>query len=170
MHQPSTGSRHAAMLGFLARAKILERDMRPILNTARSQNGKTVKRLINATTDRISCVCHGWATGSVTTVVSSVPKNRLTIGAMMIDVYANSGVAQYPATLVCVTNWRLAYKAKHWKNTYTVRYHPRKLVRGTPKYPPPLCHTQLPVIVDIVGSIVRSQDTIMKVAIAGVTK
>jgi hypothetical protein len=55
-----------------------------------------------------------------------VPKNRLTVGAMTIDVYANSGVAQY-ATLVCVANWRLAYKAKHWKNTYTVRYHPRKV-------------------------------------------
>src|ERR1700722_19034128 len=90
------------------------------------------------------------------------------MGAMMIEVYANSGVAQYPRTFVQEANRRLAYNAKHWKNTYTVRYHPRKLVTGTPQYPPPLCHTQLPLIVDIIESIVRSQDTMIKLAIAGV--
>ena len=53
----------------------------------------------------------------------------------MIDVYANNDVAQYPLTFVLVAIRRLAYKAKHWKNTYTVRYHPGKLLRGTPKIP-----------------------------------
>ena len=51
----------------------------------------------------------------------------------MIDVYANSDVVQYPLTFVVVATRRLAYKVNDWKNAYTVRYHPRKLLTGTPK-------------------------------------
>src|SRR6267154_6081559 len=90
----------------------------PVLNAARSQNGSAVKRHTNAATDRISCACHAWPTGSVT-MAGSVTTNRLKMGAMIIDVYANRGVAQYPGIFVYVANWRLAYKAKHWRNTYT---------------------------------------------------
>jgi hypothetical protein len=51
----------------------------------------------------------------------------------MIDVYANSGVILYPGAFAYDRDRLLAYRAKHWKNTYTVRYHPRKLLTGTPK-------------------------------------
>ena len=80
--------------------RLLGRPAAPVLNTARIQSGKAVKRHTKASTDRISCVCHWCPTGSVNTAAGSVLRNKLTIGAMMIDVYANRGVLQYPGTFV----------------------------------------------------------------------
>src|SRR2546425_2859661 len=59
------------------------------------------------------------------------------------------------------------YSAKSWKKTYTVNDQPRKLVSGTPKYPPPCVQIHVWLIVEAIGSRERSQATIMNDATNG---
>src|SRR5712692_2322986 len=59
------------------------------------------------------------------------------------------------------------YSAKIWKKEYTVNDQPRKLVSGTPKYPPPCVQIQVWLMVEAIGSRERSQATIMNDATNG---
>src|SRR5713226_9481945 len=59
------------------------------------------------------------------------------------------------------------YSAVSWKKMYTVNDQPRKLVSGTPKYPPPCVQIQVWLMVEAIGSRERSQATIMNDATNG---
>src|SRR2546422_9411864 len=59
------------------------------------------------------------------------------------------------------------YSAVSWKKRYTVNDQPRKLVSGTPRYPPPWVQIHVWLLVEAIGSRERSQATIMKDATNG---
>src|ERR1700739_2694656 len=103
--------------------------------------------------------------------------SRVTTARNAVAAYAASAGHQKLGSMIAIEaagcgrpGRRLWDRANNWKNTKKVRYQPRKLLTGTPKYAPPSCQIQLWPIVEATGSNVRSHETMTKLASAGRAK